>query len=359
MTTRELLSEELSRDHAASGVLGMAERGWLPDWAIRAGIRRFCAQRLREEEAGGVEEMAARASQRLTQLRQSLIAIQTEAANSQHYELPAALFQQVLGRRLKYSCAYYPTGRETLDEAEDAMLALYAARAELADGQDILELGCGWGSLTLWMAQNYPRARITAVSNSSGQRAHIESECRQRGLSNVRVITQDVNRLELPADRFDRCLSIEMFEHMRNYETLLERIGGWLRAGGKLFAHLFVHRIHMYPFETTGEDNWLGRHFFTGGLMPAADTLLWFQRSLRIQDVWHVNGRHYERTANDWLRNQDARRDEVMRVMSEVYGAERATLWYQRWRIFWMSCAELFGYNRGQDWFVAHYLFSK
>jgi cyclopropane-fatty-acyl-phospholipid synthase len=287
------------------------------------------------------------------------VAIHTDAANRQHYELPPGFFEQCLGPRLKYSGCYYPTGGETLAQAEEAMLALYGERAQLADGQDILELGCGWGSLTLWMAQQYPNARITAVSNSAPQRRFIEAQCRARGLANVRVLTCDVNRLELPAEAFDRCVSIEMFEHMRNYATLLGRIGGWLRADGRLFVHIFCHRTLLYPFETEGGDNWMGRHFFTGGLMPAADTLLWFQDALRIEDRWLVDGTHYQLTANHWLANQDARRGEVMAILREAYGEAAAKLWFQRWRMFWMACAELFGYDHGREWMVAHYRFAK
>ena len=348
---------ELPQERAAPGLLGMAERGHLPDAFLRQGIRRMCAQRLREELAGGLDAQAARFAQRIEMLRHSPVAIHTDAANAQHYELPPAFFQQCLGKRLKYSGCYYPRGDESLDEAELAMLKLYGERAELADGQDILELGCGWGSLTLWMAERYPNAKIVAVSNSSQQREHIEAQCRQRGLFNVRIITCDVNRLELPAGQFDRCVSIEMFEHMRNYQTLLGRVASWLKPGGKLFVHIFVHKTVMYPFETEGEDNWMGRHFFTGGLMPASDTLLWFQRDLGIEQRWHVDGTHYQRTANHWLANQDARRDAVMATLIQAYGHKAAPLWFQRWRMFWMSCAELFGYANGQEWLVAHYRF--
>ena len=359
MNRANLLASELPRDRAAPGLLGLAERGWLPDWLIRRGIRSMCARRLRQELAGGPERTAARAQELLNELRRSPIAVATEAANEQHYELPPEFFCQVLGRRLKYSCAYYPRGNETLDEAEEAMLALYAERAELNDGQDILELGCGWGSLTLWMAQRYPHARITAVSNSVSQRAFIMAACAERALQNVRVITQDINRLELPADQYDRCVSIEMFEHLRNYEVLMRRIASWLRPGGKLFTHMFVHRDLIYPFESEGEDNWLGRHFFTGGLMPAANTLLWFQRDLRIEALWRLPGTHYQRTANHWLRNQDVRAEAVLQILSDTYGAELAQLWLQRWRMFWMACAELFGYDQGREWLVTHYRFAR
>ena len=358
MNTTTLDRNELSPDQPAPGLLGLAERGWVPDVLLRAGIRRLCAQRLQEERAGGVEAQSLRQRERLELLRHSPLAIETEAANRQHYELPPAFFQHCLGPRLKYSSCYYPIGDETLEEAEEAMLALYAERAGLADGQDILELGCGWGSLTLWMAENYPNARITAVSNSHGQRSFIEARCRERGLRNVQVITRDVNTLALAADAYDRCVSIEMLEHMRNYSSLLQGIGRWLRPGGRLFVHIFVHRTLLYPFETAGADNWMGRHFFTGGLMPAADTLLHFQDSLALRQQWLVDGTHYERTANQWLEQQDAQREPVMAILRQTYGDE-AGLWFQRWRMFWMACAELFGYAKGQEWMVSHYLFER
>ena len=349
---------ELASDRPADGVLGLAERGLVPDVLLRAGIRRMCEARLRDEHADDPDAAARRNAALIAELRQSPVAIHTDAANRQHYELPPGFFTRCLGPRLKYSGCYYPTGNETLAQAEEAMLALYGERAELADGQEILELGCGWGSLTLWMARHYPNARITAVSNSAPQRAFIEAQCRERGFANVRVITCDVNRLELPASDFDRCVSVEMFEHMRNYATLLGRICSWLRPGGKLFVHIFCHRTLAYPFETAGQDNWMGRHFFTGGLMPAADTLLWFQDALRIQDRWLVDGTHYQRTADHWLANQDANRDTVMPILRQAYG-DAAGLWWQRWRMFWMSCAELFGYDHGREWMVAHYRFSR
>ena len=345
----------VTADRTASGLLGLAERGLLPDPLIRLGIRRLCRARLDQESRGGTEQESRRFAECIEALRQSPVALHTEAANAQHYELPAAFFQLCLGRRLKYSSGYFPPGVESLDQAEEAMLALYDARAELADGQDILELGCGWGSLTLWMAERYPRSRITAVSNSRSQGSYIQARCAERGLQNVRVISADVNALAFGAEEFDRCVSIEMFEHMRNYETLLARIAGWLKPDGRLFVHIFAHRTLMYPFETSGEDNWLGRHFFTGGLMPAADTLLWFQRDLSLEERWILSGRHYERTANAWLANQDRQSEAALRVLRAAYGPELAALWLQRWRMFWMACAELFGYDGGRQWLVAHY----
>lgn len=343
----------------ADGLAGLAERGLLPDAVLRLGIRRLCAQRLREEQAGGLEAQSTRYAALIDELRRSPVALHVDAANRQHYEVPPAFFELCLGRRLKYSSAFYPTGSETLDEAEDAMLALYGERAGLADGQSILELGCGWGSLTLWMAERYPGARITAVSNSRGQREYILARAAERGLGNITIVTGDVNHVELPREAFDRCISIEMFEHMRNYGTLMSRIAGSLRPGGKLFVHIFVHRTLMYPYETEGEDNWMGRHFFTGGLMPAADTLLHFQDDLLLSQRWLLDGTHYRNTANHWLRNQDANRDACMAVLRQAYGADAAPLWFQRWRMFWMACAELFGHRDGREWGVAHYLFDR
>jgi cyclopropane-fatty-acyl-phospholipid synthase len=339
-------------------LIDLCERGLVPDLLTRYGIRRLCAQRLRDEHDGDAVAAWEQFRQRLDELRQSPVAIETDAANQQHYEVPARFFELCLGRRLKYSSCYYPRGDESLDQAEEAMLALYGERAELADGQRILELGCGWGSLTLWMAERYPNARITGVSNSHGQREHILAQARTRGLGNVEILTCDVNRLEFDR-RFDRVVSIEMFEHMRNYDSLLRNIAGWMEADARLFVHIFCHRELMYPFETEGDDNWMGRHFFTGGLMPAADTLLHFQDDLVLQQQWRLSGTHYEKTANHWLANQDANREEVLRVLESAYGAREARRWHQRWRMFWMACAELFGYGGGGEWLVGHYRFAR
>lgn len=359
MNTIAAANDSPAADRAAAGLLGLAERRLVPDLLLRLGIRRLCAQRLREELKGGTDKEAQLYQQRIESLRRSPVAIHTDAANAQHYELPSDFFRACLGPHMKYSSCYYPTGTETLAQAEAAMLSLYGERAQLADGQDVLELGCGWGSLTLWMAEHYPNSRITAVSNSHSQRLHIQSLCAARGITNVKIITCDVNALALEAEAFDRCVSIEMFEHMRNYETLLARIASWLRPSGKLFVHIFAHQTLMYPFETQGHDNWMGKHFFTGGLMPSVDTLLWFQRDLCLEERWKVDGTHYQRTANDWLANQDQNEAAVLHALKQAYGTERAALWFQRWRMFWMACAELFGYEHGQQWLVAHYRFTR
>ncbi len=340
-------------------LIDLCENGLVPDVLTRYGIRQLCRQRLVEENINDIEKADLRFRRMLEQLRQSPIAIETAAANEQHYEIPTRFFQLCLGKRLKYSSCFYKTGDETLDEAEVAMLGIYSERAELKDGQHILELGCGWGSLTLWMAEKYPNANITAVSNSATQRMHIEAVCRERGWQHVKVVTCDVNTLELDANQFDRVVSIEMFEHMRNYQTLLNRISKWMKPEAKLFVHIFCHRYVMYPFETDGDDNWMGKYFFTGGIMPSADTLLHFQQDMSIQQRWLVSGEHYEKTSNHWLANQDANREEIMQIMKSTYGEKDAKRWFNRWRMFWLSCAELFGLEDGNEWLVAHYLFCK
>jgi cyclopropane-fatty-acyl-phospholipid synthase len=337
-----------------NALIELCERGAIPDTLLRAGIRRLCRARLAGEQAGDAEAAGARFRRLLAELRRGPLAIETAAANRQHYEVPAPFFRHCLGPRLKYSCCLYPSGRESLAEAEVAMLELYERRAEIADGQRILELGCGWGSLTLWLAERYPRARILGVSNSRSQREHILAEASRRRLANVDIVTADVNDFDA-GERFDRVVSIEMFEHVRNHARLLASIAGWLAPGGKLFVHHFCHRQVMYPFEDAGDDDWMGRHFFSGGLMPAADTLLHLQEHLIVEERWLVSGTHYQRTANHWLDNQDRARAALAPVLRATYGDD-AERWRRRWRMFWMACAELFGFRGGSEWLVAHLL---
>lgn len=336
----------------------LAERRLLPDALLRAGMRGLIRRRLREERAAAGErpEEALRAF--AESLKREAVALSPEKANEQHYELPPEFFRLVMGRHMKYSGCWWPQGVRTLDEAEARMLELTCERAGVSDGMEILELGCGWGSLTLWMAERYPACRILAVSNSAPQRAFILARAAERGLKNLEVLTEDVNRFRT-GRRFDRAVSVEMFEHMRNYEELLGRIAGWLKDGGRLFVHVFAHRLYAYPFGTERDDDWMGRWFFTAGLMPAHGLLPLFDRDLRPVRNWEVNGTHYQRTAEAWLANLDANRREAMKVLAGAYGDAQAGRWLQRWRMFFMACAELFGYRGGSEWQVSHYLFEK
>jgi cyclopropane-fatty-acyl-phospholipid synthase len=335
----------------------LLERNLLPDWLVRLGIRRLLAQRIREESAGG--DPAARLDAYVDDLRHRPVAEETRAANDEHYEVPTEFFLRCLGRRLKYSGCYYPSGTESLDEAEEAMLALYVERGRIADGQEILELGCGWGSFSMYLAERFPNSRVTGVSNSRTQKEFIDAEAARRGLGNLTILTRDMNTFDTDAGRFDRVVSIEMFEHMKNYQTLMARIARWLKPGGLLFVHIFTHRRLAYHFVARDRTDWMARHFFTGGQMPSHELLTRFQESLALVSDWTVDGTHYQRTAEAWLRNMDAHRGEIMPIFRRTYGEKEALKWWSYWRVFYMSCAELWGYRRGEEWIVSHYLFRK
>jgi cyclopropane-fatty-acyl-phospholipid synthase len=334
------------------------EQGLVPDGVVRLGIRRLLKERLLEIGERDAEAAADAARAFVEHMRQAPIALLPDKANEQHYEVPAAFFARALGPHRKYSGCYWGAGVDDLAQAEAAALEITCQRAGLADGQEVLELGCGWGSLSLWMARRYPRSRITALSNSRSQREYIEAQAAARGLVNLAVVTCDVNDFAARAGRYDRVVSVEMFEHLRNWPQAFARVARWLKDDGRFFMHVFAHQGAPYAFVERDETDWMSRHFFSGGMMPSDDLALQFQDDLRLLDRWRWDGTHYQKTAEAWLRNVDEARDALMPLMVRTYGAE-ADVWWQRWRLFFMSVAELFGHDDGQRWWVSHYLFAR
>ena len=336
----------------------LTESGYVPDSLVRHGIRKLLRQRLEEIHASDIEHMAEQQNAFIQHMNNADIALLPELANDQHYEVPQEFYQRVLGPHGKYSCCYWPNGVNKLADAEQAGLELTCERAAIEDGMNILELGCGWGSLTLWMAGRYPNSSITAVSNSQSQGEYIRNRAGERGLDNVEIITADMN--DFDTDRgFDRIVSVEMFEHMRNYRELFKRIHGWLTAEGKFFMHIFVHRTVPYLFEDKDSSDWMSRYFFSGGMMPSDDLPMHFQDELKLEKRWRWNGCHYQKTSEAWLQNLDANRDALWPVLENTYGYDFVKMWFMRWRMFFLAVAELFGYRDGNEWFVSHYLFNK
>ncbi len=337
-------------------LIELVENGRIPDLLTRAGIRLLMLQRLREQAQEGPDQERQAMMTFVEEMRQSPIALYTQEANEQHYELPPRFFELVLGPHLKYSCCHFPEGVTGLEYAEASMLALTCERAQLQDGQQILELGCGWGSLSLWMAKHYPNSSILAVSNSRPQREFIESRAQELGLTNLSVQTCDMNDFTTE-QHFDRVVSVEMFEHMRNWQSLLERISDWLKPEGKLFIHIFSHRRYAYAFSSEGDSNWMGRYFFTGGIMPSNDLLLYFQKDLLLEQHWVLSGVHYQRTADAWLQMMDSQKGEILQTFRETYGKD-ADVWFQRWRMFFLATSEVWGFRGGNEWLISHYLFN-
>lgn len=336
----------------------LSEQGLVPDALIRHGIRNLLRQRLEEIGASDIASASKNTRHIVAGMQDSQIAELPHKANEQHYEVPSQFFRYTLGRHLKYSCAYWADGVESLNEAETRALEVTCERAQLSDGMDILELGCGWGSLSLYMAKRYPGSRIVALSNSRSQGEYIRNTARARQYDNLEVLTEDMNRFTSSA-RFDRIVSVEMFEHMRNWQSLFERVSNWLHADGQFFMHIFAHRNAPYYFEDRDANDWMSRHFFSGGMMPSLDLPLFIQNHLAIRERWIWDGRHYEKTCNAWLNNMDRNKDELWPLIENTYGRDFAKIWWMRWRMFFMACAELFGYQNGQEWMVAHYLFDK
>jgi cyclopropane-fatty-acyl-phospholipid synthase len=350
--------------------ISAAEKGWVPTFVLRRAIRSLLDERLRSERAASAEAAHLRVRALIKELNESPIAINTAEANHQHYEVPTEFYKLCLGPRLKYSSGYWSQGVSSLAQAEEAMLALYAERAELKDGQSILDMGCGWGSLSLWLCEKFPSSKVVAVSNSATQRQYIERVAAERGFANLRVITCDMRVFD-PGQQFDRIVSVEMLEHMRNYRALFERVASWLHSDGKFFVHIFTHAQYAYPFQDEGEDDWMARHFFTGGIMPSDHLLFAFQEHLRMVDHWRVDGTHYGKTAGAWLSNVDANKEKALalfekesanspvRAKEDSTPRKHAIRQYNRWRLFYLACEELWNYANGREWMVSHYLMTK
>ena len=336
----------------------LTEKGWIPDPIIRWGIRRLVNERMQSLGPDEPLEIANRSKTFLDALETAPIAHLPDKANEQHYEIPPAFFKASLGKHLKYSACLWQNETTSLNEAEDLALDETAAHAQLQDGQEVLELGCGWGSFTLWMASHYPNSRITGVSNSKPQRDYILNEAKLRNLTNVEIITTDMNTFST-AKQFDRVVSVEMFEHMRNWPKLFNQVSTWLKPQGLFFMHVFCHRHTAYFFEVQDDSDWMSQYFFSGGMMPSYALPKEIPSDLDCIHDWSWNGSNYAKTANAWLENMDQHKSSLWPVFEATYGADRAETWWQRWRIFYMACAELFDYKNGHEWLVGHYLFRK
>ncbi|KAJ4769826.1 (S)-coclaurine N-methyltransferase [Rhynchospora pubera] len=348
----------LSYDAAVRAGLAGLERNLLPDAVVRRLTKALLASRLRLGYLPSADLQLSALLQFVQSLKEMPIAVETDKAKVQHYELPTSFFKLVLGENLKYSSCYFKEKSSTLEEAEKAMLELYCERAELKDGQTILDVGCGWGSLSLYVAKKYRNCSITGICNSVTQKAHIDEQCREHDLSNVEIIVADISKFQMERS-FDRIISIEMFEHMKNYKELLKKISGWMKPDGLLFVHYFCHKTFAYHFEDKNEDDWITRYFFTGGTMPSANLLLYFQDDVTVVNHWLVNGTHYSMTSEEWLKRMDKNISSIRPIFETTYGKESAVKWIAYWRTFFISVAELFGYNNGDEWMVAHFLFKK
>ncbi|EQA46442.1 cyclopropane-fatty-acyl-phospholipid synthase [Leptospira broomii serovar Hurstbridge str. 5399] len=336
----------------------LMERDVFPDWLIRFRIRQLLRLRLRQENRGTFEKNQEHLMEYIRTLKTSPIAVHTKSANEQHYEVPADFFKLVMGKHMKYSSGYWVSPTVGIDESERTMLQLTCDRADLSDGMSVLDLGCGWGSLSLYIAEKYPKCKVTGVSNSKSQKIFIDGEAKKKGLSNLTILTMDMNVFKTSI-KFDRILSVEMLEHMKNYEVLFERLAGFLKPKGLFFVHIFTHKDYAYPFEVVDDTDWMAKYFFTGGQMPSHNLLLHFQKDFLIEDQWVVNGTHYGLTSEAWLSNMYLHRNEILRILGDTYGSDQAVKWFVYWKVFFMACAELWKYRGGEEWIVSHYLFKK
>ena len=341
-----------------SFLLSLAEKKILPDYLIRFGIRNLLVKRLNSLLSKCPEERQKIKQEFIRAMNLAPIALVPELANEQHYEIPSNFYNMCLGKNKKYSSCFWDDNTQSLNKAEQLALELTCKNARLSDGLNILELGCGWGSLTLWMAKKFPKSKITAVSNSSSQRSYIINQAKLKKLKNIKIITSDMNDFET-MQKFDRVVSVEMIEHMRNHKRLFFNISKWLKPKGLFFMHIFVHHSTPYLFEVKDKDDWMSKYFFSGGMMPSEDLPLYFQDKLKIKEQWIWSGKHYEKTANAWLQNIDNNETKATEILEDIYGKKDAKKWLQRWRIFFMACAELWGFNKGNEWKVSHYLFKK
>jgi len=333
----------------------MLDGGYVPNAIIRVGIRQQLQSRLNEIRSTSLSDAYEKKMKYISLLRTRPIAIETATANEQHYEVGTGVLAACLGPRMKYSCCLYPKGGETLAQAEIAMLETYVEKAQLKDGMSILDLGCGWGSGALYFAETLPNSKITAFSNSKTQKLYIDAKATEKGLKNLEVITGNVVDYEFEKESFDRVVSIELFEHMKNYELLMAKVARALKPKGKLFVHIFAHKTTPYDYE----EGWMTTHFFSGGTMPSSDLLLFFQKDLNIETQWWVSGKHYAKTCEHWLSKMVASREEIWPHLTETYGEKDTEKWFNRWSVFFLACAELFSFHQGEEWGVCHYLFEK
>lgn len=339
-------------------IFSLLEKNLIPDLLIRVGIRSLLKDRLEEENKGSLEKNQEHLNKYIESLKNSPIAINTSDANEQHYEVPTEFYKFVLGKRMKYSGGLWNKNVESLDVSEEDMLALSVERAEIKNGDSILELGCGWGSMSLYLAEKFPKSKIVAVSNSKTQKEYIDAAAKEKKIKNLTIITQDMN-VFTTKDKFDKIVSVEMLEHMKNYQVLFKKISSFLKSGGKFFIHIFSHKDFAYPFEVRDESDWMAKYFFTGGMMPSHNLFLHFQDDLSIEKQWTVDGTHYGKTSEAWLKNMDKNKSKILPIFEKTYGKENVTKWWVYWRVFFLACAELWDYDDGQEWIVSHYLFRK